>query len=59
MTPTIGIIKRKEDNYLENYVKAVNAFGAKALLLDNTFSEKTIFDMLKSLDGIIFTVGSC
>ena len=42
MTPTIGIIKRKEDNYLENYVKAVNAFGAKALLLDNTFSEKTI-----------------
>ena len=28
------------------------------MLLDNTFSEKTIFDMLKSLDGIIFTGGS-
>ena len=58
MRSTIGIIKRNEDNYLENYVKAVNKFGANALLIDNTLNEKTIFDMIKNCDGIIFTGGS-
>ncbi len=58
MVPNIGIIKRNEDNFLENYVKAVNVSKANSVLIDNTLNEEEIFNLVNKTDGILFTGGS-
>lgn len=58
MVSNIGIIKRNEDNFLENYVKAINSSKANSILIDNTLNEKEIFNLVNKTDGILFTGGS-
>ncbi len=54
----IGIIKRKEDNYLNIYVDAINTLGAEEEIIDNSNNRLEIFNQLSICDGIIFTGGT-
>ncbi len=54
--PVIGVIRRKEDNFLERYKVAVEFFGGICKYLPNY--KEDILEEIKKCDGIIFTGGS-
>lgn len=54
--PIIGVIKRKEENALNNYMEAVYKMGGVPICVSNFNSD--VFSKVKICDGIIFTGGT-
>ncbi len=54
----IGIIKRKEDNYLGIYVNALKKFNTNVLIIENYDDEQVILNKVRCCSGILFTGGT-
>lgn len=54
----IGVIKREEDNYLDNYVSALKRMGANIVIIENYDDELSVFKKVKNCSGILFTGGT-
>lgn len=54
----IGVIKRKEDNYLNNYIDALKKLKANVIIIENFIDELNIFKKVKICSGILFTGGT-